>query len=91
MSQTAAPHAPHEPHRHPVKIKVNNKPVTVQGPKTTGLTIKRAAIAAGVRIEESFQLSEVLPNREHRIVGDNEEIEVHEGSEFTAVADDDNS
>jgi hypothetical protein len=91
MSQTTESQVPHEARGHPVEIRVNNKPVTIQGPKTTGLAVKRAAIADGVQIQESFQLSELLSNGEHRIVGNDEEITVHKGSEFRAVADDDNS
>ena len=79
------------PHPHQIEIVVNRKPVLVLGPDVTGLQIKEAAIAAGLPIELTFQLSEKLPDRETRIIGDNEVVKVRKGSEFVAVAGDDNS
>jgi antitoxin (DNA-binding transcriptional repressor) of toxin-antitoxin stability system len=76
---------------HEVVITVNEKPVTVTGPKVTGLQIKEAAIAQGVQISMDFQLSEELPNGRTRIVGDADEITVNKHSRFDAVAGDDNS
>ena len=78
-------------HEHPVEVTVNNQRVIVQGPKATGLEIKEDAIAQGVQIEVSFILSEIRPNDEHHIMGNDDEITVHPGSKFVAVADDDNS
>jgi hypothetical protein len=86
-SETDAAHQP----RHEVEIHVNRKPVKIAGPTTTGVQIKEAAIAAGVQIELGFQLSEKLPHRETRIVGDADDVEVHSSSHFIAVAGDDNS
>lgn len=81
-----------QPHHQPlVQISVNKKPVNVAGPRVTGLQIKEAAIAQGVAIQPSFQLSEELGNRQRRIVGDNDVVTVHKGSKFFAVAGDDNS
>lgn len=76
---------------HLVTITVNEKPVEITGPKATGLDIKQAAIAQGVNIQVSFVLSEELPNRKTRIVGDNDEVTVNKNSRFVAVAPDDNS
>lgn len=76
---------------HQVTITVNNKPVTVAGPKVTGLQIKEAAIADGLQIELDFLLSEELPSGEARIVGDTDVVAVNKNSKFTAVAGDDNS
>jgi hypothetical protein len=76
---------------HEVVITVNEKPVTVTGPKVTGLEIKEAAIAQGVQIGLDFQLSEELANGRTRIVGDAEPINVNKNSRFDAVAGDDNS
>ena len=76
---------------HEVVITVNEKPVTMTGPKVTGLQIKEAAIAQGVQISMDFQLSEELPNGRTRIVGDADEITVNKNSRFDAVAGDDNS
>lgn len=81
-----------QPHHKPaVDITVNKKPVTIPGPRVTGLQIKEAAIAQGVAIQLSFQLSEELSDRQRRIVGDNDVVTVHKGSKFFAVAGDDNS
>lgn len=74
-----------------VVITVNEKPVTVTGPKITGLEVKEAAIAQGVQIGLDFQLSEELANGRTRIVGDAEPITVNKNSRFDAVAGDDNS
>jgi len=72
-----------------ITITVNNKPVNIEGPKTTGLEIKQAAIAQGVNIELDFQLAELKPKRQ--IVGDDEEITINKNSKFVATAPDDNS
>jgi hypothetical protein len=77
--------------QHFVEIHVNNRPVRIQGPTATGLEIKTAAIAQGVQIELTFQLSEKLGDHKTRIVGDSDTVKVHEGTVFVAVADDDNS
>lgn len=76
---------------HLVTITVNEKPVAIEGPRVTGLEIKQAAIAQGVKIELSFVLSEELPNRKTRIVGDTDVVTVTKHSRFVAVAPDDNS
>jgi hypothetical protein len=78
-------------HHHAVEITVNNKAVEIDGPRVTGLQIKEAAIAQGVNIQVSFQLSEELGNHQRRIVGDSDVVAVHKGSRFFAVAGDDNS
>jgi len=84
--------APHEDHPdRAVDITVNTKRVSIRPAKTTGLHIKEAAIAQGVQIELSFQLSEELLNRRKKIIGNDDYITVHEGERFIAVADDDNS
>ena len=74
-----------------IEISVNRKPVKVAGPKQTGLTIKQAAIEQGVKIEVTFQLSELLGGHQTKIVGDSDPVTVHKGSAFLAVAGDDNS
>ncbi len=85
-SQTTAP----ERHRL-IEITVNKHPVEVEEKVLTGLEIKEAAIAQGVSIQLDFVLSEHLGHGQTRIVGDNDEVKVHEHSKFTAVAGDDNS
>ncbi len=79
-----------DPH-HSVQITVNKNPVLIDGPRVTGLQIKEAAIAQGVNIQLSFQLTEELGNRQRRVVGDSDVVTVHKGSKFFAVAGDDNS
>lgn len=77
--------------QHVVTVTVNEKPVEIAGPKATGLEIKQAAMAQGVNIQLSFVLSEELPHRKTKIVGDNDEVTVNKNSKFVAVAPDDNS
>lgn len=77
--------------RHLVDIVVNKKPVRIEGPKATGLQIKEAAIAQGVQIQVSFQLSEKLGDHKTKVIGDGDTVTLHEGAVFVAVADDDNS
>lgn len=76
---------------HMFSITVNGMAVAIAGPKTTGLLIKKAAIAAGVPIQLDFILSEELPNRKTRLVRDGDEVSLHEGSAFVALQNDDNS
>ncbi len=77
--------------KHIVAITVNEEPVRIPGPKAIGRQIKEAAIAQGVKIDLGFVLSEEIGPRRTRIVGDDEEVTVHERSRFVAVAPDDNS
>jgi cell division protein ZapA (FtsZ GTPase activity inhibitor) len=76
---------------HPVTITVNNQPVTVMGPRTTGRAIKQAAIDAGQRIELSFTLSQLQPNGRYKNIGDDQPVTVNRQSVFTATDDDDDS
>lgn len=73
-----------------VQIRVNDMQVTVAR-EVTGLQIKEAAISAGVPIQLDFVLSVELGHGKTKIVTDSESITVHQGSEFVAVAPDDNS
>lgn len=74
-----------------VTITVNDQPVVLQTHRVTGRQIKDAAIAQGVKIQPDFVLTEELPGDKSRVIRDDEVIEVHKGSEFTAVTPDDNS
>ena len=76
---------------HLVDIVVNKQPVRIEGPKATGLQIKEAAIAQGVKIQVSFQLSEKLGDHKTKVIGNADTVTLHEGAVFVAVADDDNS
>lgn len=81
-----------EEHGHePFEVKVNNKPVKLVGHQQTGLQIKQAAIAQGVRIEIDYVLSEDLANGRSRIIGDDEEIHVKREACFEAIPNDDHS
>lgn len=80
-----------EPGHHLVEITVNERPVTVEGPRVRGLQIKEAAIAQGVPIELDFVLSEELEQGRTKIIGDPDVVTVTEHSRFDAVAPDDNS
>jgi hypothetical protein len=82
--QAAAP-------RHQVTITVNERPVTIDGPRVTGLEIKQAAIAQDVPIQLDFLLSEELENRRTRLVGDGDIVTVNKNSRFVAIPNDDNS
>lgn len=73
-----------------VEISVNEQAVMVPH-RVTGLQIKDAAIDQGVSIKPDFILSEERRNGRDQIIGDGEEIAVHPGSRFMAVAADDNS
>jgi hypothetical protein len=84
-------HAAPSDHTHSIEITVNGREVTVQGPRTTGLEIKRAAIARGVNIQLDFVLSEEIGDRRTRVIGDGDVVAVHPRSKFIAVAPDDNS
>lgn len=74
-----------------VDVVVNKQAVRIEGPRATGLQIKEAAIAQGVKIQVSFQLSEKLGDHKTRVVGNTDTVTLREGAVFVAVADDDNS
>ena len=74
-----------------VTIEVNEQPVVMDKRLATGIEIKDAAIAQGVKIKRNFTLTEELPGDKSRVVGDDEAVKLHEESEFTAVTPDDNS
>ena len=76
--------------QHQVEIQLNKKPVRIGGPQTTGLKVKEAAIAQGVAIQLDFQLAEIR-GKKHVVIGDGDDVTVHNGSQFVATAGDDNS
>jgi multiubiquitin len=79
------------PRKPLITITVNTKPVKIEGPRVTGLQIKQAAIEQGVDIELEYELAEIRPNGEERIIGDDDVVTVNKNSEFVATAGDDNS
>ena len=72
-------------------VLVNEKLVTLDGPKQTGSSIKKAAIEQGVDIQPDFVLSIELGGGKTDLIGDNQEILVNDGDRFLAIANDDNS
>lgn len=73
------------------EVTVNDKPVVLEGAKQTGASVKKAAIEQDVNIKEDFVLSIELGGGKTKLVGDKEEIVVHEGERFLAIENDDNS
>ena len=73
------------------EIHVNEQTVTVDGLSHTAGTIKQAAIAQGVEIEQEFVLSIVTEDGGPKILAEEETIEVVEDCRFVAVDGDDNS
>ena len=74
-----------------VDVTVNEKPVVLDGAKQTGGSVKKAAIEQDVQIKEDFVLSIELDGGKTQLVGDDDEIEVHDGERFLAIENDDNS
>jgi len=74
-----------------IDVMVNEKPVVLEGTKQTGASLKKAAIEQDVNIKEDFVLSIELGGGKTKLVGDDEEIEVHDGERFLAIENDDNS
>jgi hypothetical protein len=65
--------------------------VRLEGRRHTGLQIKEAAIAQGVKIKPDFILFEILGPGHTREVKDEETVEVNHHSKFDAIPDDDQS
>ena len=72
-------------------LTVNDKPVVLEGAKQTGASVKKAAIEQDVNIKEDFVLSIELGGGKTKLLGDDEEIVVHDGERFLAIENDDNS
>lgn len=81
----------HEQHKHPVTVHVNERPVQLPTNTDTGLEIKRAAIAQGVKIESDFILVEELGGDRTKNIGDSDVVHVTDRSRFLANSGDDNS
>ncbi|MEV0168778.1 multiubiquitin domain-containing protein [Nonomuraea fuscirosea] len=76
--------------RQKVEIVVNRQEVVLTSRVVTGLEIKQAAIAQGVKIDLAFRLSKRVGNRWDP-VDDDERIRVHMGEQFRAQTPDENS
>jgi hypothetical protein len=80
-----------EPKPHTVTVSVNEKDVVFRERKVTGAEIKATAISQGVAIQPDFSLFIVRSQGKLDQVGDRDEVTLHEGEKFRAVAPDDNS
>jgi hypothetical protein len=77
---------------HEVTISVNNKPVKMTQGQHTGGDVKDAAIAAGQPVTRDFVLTELHGKGQPRkTIGNGDSVLIHEKSEFSLVADDDDS
>ncbi len=75
-----------------VKIIVNTKPVRMTKGKHVGADVKDAAIAAELPVSREFVLTEIHGKSEPRkTIGNEDPVNIHENSEFSLVADDDDS
>lgn len=90
MSEANEHRAAKPPTANSVVILVNNRDVKLPTRKATGLEIKEAAIAQGVKIQVDFKLFRVTGSAQHPVL-DTDEVTVHEGEKFHCVAGDDNS
>lgn len=80
------------PAAHDVTIKVNNKPVSMTQGRHTGGEVKDAAIAAGLPVTRDFVLTELRGKGEPRkTIGNDDPVTINKNSEFSLVADDDDS
>jgi len=85
------PDTPIAPPGQIVTMHVNERPVTIEPRRVTGLAIKQAAIAQGVPIEEDFIL---VLEREHgrtEIIGNSDIVTLTSHSRFLANDGDDDS
>ena len=81
-------------HGKPAKtltVSINNREVTFQDNKATGMEIKRTAITQGVPIQPDFTLFEEKGGGNLKPVGDSETVTLHPNQRFRAVTPDDNS
>jgi len=67
-----------------VAISVNYKKVEILHGRRSGLQIKEAAIAQGVKIKLDFELS-LDEHGIERVIGDHDKVRVHGGEEFMCV------
>jgi hypothetical protein len=78
--------------KKPVTVEVNRKEVTLPKKKVTGLEVKEAAIAQGVKVQLDFILvREPEHDRPAEQIDDDEEIKVDKKTAFSCNDGDDNS
>lgn len=74
-----------------ITIQINGNDVVLDEKVMTGMEIKQVAIAQGIQIQTDFVLQLQRPNGEYDPIGDNQEVRVRKGMDFTCIAPDDNS
>jgi len=90
-NETNAPNEGRTKNPKMVEAVFNKKPILLPKERISGLEIKQEAISQGFAIQPTYVLFQVK-NRNHRaVIGDADTVEIHDGIEFAAVADDDNS
>jgi hypothetical protein len=78
--------------RRDVTVTVNNKPVTFENRRDTGLEIKETAIKQKVNIQTTFVLYQVLPDDSlSPAIADDQRLILTDCDAFRCVAPDDNS
>src|SRR5207249_2012053 len=83
--------AEHDAKHLTITVTVNHRPVTFHQHRATGLEIKERAIAEHVPIQADFALFEDKGHGHLAQITDAEEVTLHQGQKFRAVAPDDNS
>jgi outer membrane protein assembly factor BamA len=74
-----------------ITVTVNERPVIFDQHQTSGLEIKRTAIAQGLPIQEDFVLFEVKGPGHLKPIEDAEPVTLHNHQAFRAVTPDDKS
>jgi hypothetical protein len=74
-----------------ITVEINGNPVVLDEKVMSGLEIKQAAITQGQQIQPDFVLQLQQTNGEYNVIGDQDEVRVHKGMDFTCIAPDDNS
>ncbi|WP_136626160.1 multiubiquitin domain-containing protein [Bradyrhizobium macuxiense] len=81
----------HGGHGEKVTVLVNEKRVVFDEERQTGMSIKQTAIAQGVAIELDFVLSIERGGGKTELIGDDDDVKLHDGDRFLAIPNDDNS
>jgi hypothetical protein len=78
-------------HGEKITVLVNEKRVVFEEERQTGMSIKQIAIAQGVPIQLDFVLSIERGGGKTELIGDDQEVKLHDGDRFLAIPNDDNS
>lgn len=75
-----------------IEITINKRSVPITQGKHTGFEVKQAAINAGLQVQLDFVLTEIHGNSPNRpTIGNDDTVNIHPGSNFALIADDDDS